>query len=227
MSSIEQRKFARLETNLECTVVTGDADFPARVANLSRTGAGLIGPAGRAEVGAQLMLLFERAEGNFSFALPSGVVRVTPHPEGAVYGVEFEPMPPEVNDELARLLKTLTLERGQGRRGSPRVAARVKVRCRSRKDFVAQLNDLSRGGLSVKSAERVEPGAPLSVQFGVDAHASLITVAGEVLRCTETDGGFMVSLQFDPPDEEERARVLLLLDVLLGLSPERRAPIDD
>lgn len=227
MSSVEQRKFARLETSLQCTVVTGDDDFPARVANLSRTGAGLIGPEGRAEVGAQLMLLFERAEGNFSFALPSGVVRVTPHEEGAVYGVEFEPMPPEVLDELARLLKTLTLERGQGRRESPRVAARVKVRCHSRKDFVAQLNDLSRGGLSVKSAEHVAVGAPLSVQFGVDALPSLITVAGEVVRATEAEGGWLVSLKFDPPNEEDRARVLLLLDVLLGLSPQRRSPIDD
>ena len=81
MSSIEQRQFARLETNLECTVVTEVGDFAARVANLSRTGAGLIGPPGRAEVGANVMLMFERTEGEFSFALSSDVMQVSPRGE--------------------------------------------------------------------------------------------------------------------------------------------------
>jgi PilZ domain len=227
MGSIEQRRFARLETSLECTVMSDDTEFRARVVNLSRSGAGLVGPVGFAEVGANLILLLERSEGGFSLALPSQVVRVTPRPEDSVYGVDFVVVPPDVQDELTRLLKALTLEKGQGRRDSPRVAARVKVRCKSRGAFVAQLNDLSRGGLSVKNGQELEPGSPLTVQFGVETSPSLLTVSGEVLRSTPSDGAWMVSLKFDPPTEDDRAQVLLLLDVLLGITPHHRPGVDD
>lgn len=227
MSSIEQRQFARLETNLECTVVAEAGDFAARVANLSRTGAGLIGPPGKAEISESVMLMFERAEGGFSFALSSFVVRVTPRDGECVYGVQFEVMPPDVGDELARLLKSLVREKGQGRRESPRVAARLKVKCRNRNAFVAQLNDLSRGGISVRSAQAIEPGSTLTVQLGVESHPSLLTVSGKVLRTEPVENEWMVSVEFAPPSTEDRAQVLLLLDVLLGLGSKPKQGLDD
>ena len=136
-------------------------------------------------------------------------------------------MPPDVAEQLARLLKSLVREKGTGRRESPRVAARLKVKCKSRQAFVAQLNDLSRGGISVRSTKDVEPGSTLTVQVGVDAHPSLLTLNGKVLRTTPDAGEWMVSVQFDPPTAEDRAQVLLLLDVLLGLGSKPTPGLDD
>jgi hypothetical protein len=37
----DNRRHARIETSLDCTVIAGDVDFSAKVANLSRGGATL------------------------------------------------------------------------------------------------------------------------------------------------------------------------------------------
>jgi c-di-GMP-binding flagellar brake protein YcgR len=228
MGTIEHRAFARIETSIECTAVTGDQDFAAKVANLSRSGAALIGPSGKAVFGDAVMILLERAEGEFSLALPSIVQRVSAQGDEAVYGVRFDAMPPDLEEQLVRLLKVLAKGRGQGRRNSPRVSSRVRVRCKSREAFVATLNDLSRGGLSVRCPRPVEPGGSLSVEFGVEEHPVIVTVSGEILRVNlQGDGSFLVSLKFDPPTMEDRGRVLGLLNVLLGLGPRQGVVIED
>jgi c-di-GMP-binding flagellar brake protein YcgR len=220
----EQRKHARIETSLGCTVIAGDTDFTARVSNLSRGGAGLLGPAGKTELGAQLLILLERREGDFALALQARVVR-TGEPEGdeVQYGVRFEEVPPDIDAELLRLLKVLAEGEGHGRRASPRVATRVKVTCSNREAFVATLNDLSRGGLSVTSEFAVEVGQALGVDFSVGDGAAITAVSGEVVGASPLDDGrCRVSVTFDPPTPEDRARVLLLLEVMLALGPPAR-----
>lgn len=218
MSEEEQRKHARIETSLECTVVAGEVDFPAKVANLSRGGAGLLAAAGKVEAGALVMLLVEHAQGGFSLALPARVLRAAAYGDEELYGLQFEAVPPDVDDDLVKLLKVLTDGRGSGRRGSPRVASRVRVKCKSAQTFAATLNDLSKGGLSVRCPRPVEPGSRLGVQFGVEDHPELVSVAGEVLRVgLQEDGSFLVSMKFDPPTAEDQEHVRKLLQVLLGL----------
>jgi c-di-GMP-binding flagellar brake protein YcgR len=216
----EQRKHARIETSLDCTVIAGDVDFTARVANLSRGGAGLLGPEGKAELGTQLLILLERKEGDFALALQARVVRIEPQPTGVQYGVHFEDMPPDSDAELLRLLAALAAGPGQGRRSSPRVATRVRVSCSSRQAFEATLNDLSRGGLSVVSDFAVEVGETLGVDFSVGDGAVITAVSGAAVGVNQLeDGRCRVSVQFEPPTAEDKARVLLLLELMLALGP--------
>ncbi len=42
--SIEQREFARIETNVTCSVATASTSFEATIINLSLSGAALVGP---------------------------------------------------------------------------------------------------------------------------------------------------------------------------------------
>src|SRR5581483_6815376 len=72
----EQRKFARIEASLLCSVATANDAFDAAVVNLSKSGAAILGPDGAAKVGDTLTLLIERQEGLVSLALPGEVVRI-------------------------------------------------------------------------------------------------------------------------------------------------------
>jgi c-di-GMP-binding flagellar brake protein YcgR len=221
----ELRKHARIETSLECTVIAGEVDFTATVSNLSRGGAGIQGPSGKTERGGQLLILLERREGDFALALQGRVMRTEALGNGTLYGVMFEEVPPDIDAELVRLLKTLAAGRGSGRREAPRVATRVRVKCTSRDAFVATLNDLSRGGLSVVSDYAVETGETMAVDFSVGEGAVITAVSGEVVSAAPLeDGTWRVGLKFDPPTAEDRTRVMLLLEVMLALGPPAPAP---
>ena len=216
----EQRTHARIETSLDCTVVGEEVDFKATVSNLSRGGAGLIGPADKAAIGTHLLILLERREGDFALALEAHVARLESRGDTALYGVHFEDLPPDIDAELVRLLKVLAAGPGLGRRESPRIAARVRVSCSGKDALVATLNDLSRGGLSVVSDYAVEVGERLGVDFSVGDGAVITAVSGDVVGVSQLDDGrCRVSLKFDPPTAEDRARVLLLLEVMLALGP--------
>ena len=221
----EQRRHARIETGLDCSVIAGALDFTARVTNLSRGGAGLLGPKGRTEPGGQLLILLERSDGDFALALQARVLRAQEQGNEMLYGVRFEEVPPDIDSELVRLLQTLAEGEGQGRRESPRVAARVRVSCTTRDTFIATLNDLSRGGLSVTCAYAVEVGETLGVDFSVGEGSVITAMSGEVVGTAHLeDGSCRVSLKFDPPTAEDRARVLLLLDFMLALGPPAPGP---
>lgn len=224
----ERRGFARIETSLECTVAT-DADLvSAKVSNLSRTGAGVLAPAGALSVGQSVSVMLERAQGEFSLSLSAQVVRTQPQGDEVLFGLRFEPPPPGVEETLLALLKALAESRGDGRRSHRRVQARIEVSCRSPDAFRAWLVDLSQGGLAVKCPRPVELGSQLKVQFGIDDHRGLVAVQGEVKRVSPLDDGrYLVGLQFEPPSEEHRQRVEKLLSVLLGLGPRQGMILDD
>lgn len=227
MAGEDQRRHGRIETSLECNVAGPEGNFEARVLNLSRGGAALEAALGQAEQGGAVMLLLERAEGAFSLALSATVVRVTPSPRGATYGLAFDPPPPDVDDELVRLLQTLAEARGTGRRASPRIAARVRVQCRTRESFLGTMTDLSRGGMSVRCPRPVEPGGTLAVSFGVEGLADLLHVSGEVVRVDlRPDGAFQVGVKFDPPTIADTERARRLFRLLLGLAP-RQGVLED
>jgi PilZ domain len=203
----DNRRHARIETSLDCTVIAGDVDFSAKVANLSRGGAALWGPGGQAAPGTQLLILLERREGDFALALQARVVRVEAQGTGVQYGVHFEDMPPDIDAELLRLLKALASGPGQGRREAPRVAARVRVTCHNR--------------------AAIDVGETLGVDFSVGDGAVVTAVAGRAVGVAQLeDGRCRVSLSFEPPSAEEKASVLLLLELMLALGPASTGRVD-
>src|SRR4051812_17871743 len=91
----DQRKHARIEASIACSVATSVDAFEAEIANLSKSGAAVLGPAGAAQIGETVTLMLERAEGEITVAVPAKVVRIEARDELTLYGVHFEPLPPE------------------------------------------------------------------------------------------------------------------------------------
>ncbi len=223
----DRRLFGRIEASLECSLATADDTFEAKVLNISRGGAGLMAKARSIKLGDQVSVLLERVEGEFTLSLSGTVVRAKSQGEEWFIGLRFDALPPDAETDLLRLLKALAQGRGAGRREHPRVQARVAVRCRSRESFVATLNDLSRGGLSVSCPRPVELGSELTVQFGFESHDDLISVSGPVLHVDlKEDGRFLVGMRFVPPPNERKERVEHLIGVLLGLAPRQAMVLD-
>lgn len=217
-SEAENRKYARIESSIACSVATATRAFEAVVANLSRGGLALIGPEG-VEVGEALTVILERFEGQVTVSLPGTVVRTEERDERRVYGVQFAPLAPEDDAQLLKLLRLLAAGRGQGRRTTPRVAVRVEVACRTESTFRTRLNDLSRGGLSFRSVKHLAPGTTITISFGVQGLKGLVEVSGEVVSCQPLEPGrFRVGVRFDSLSRAEQAQVNATLDVLMGIT---------
>jgi c-di-GMP-binding flagellar brake protein YcgR len=212
-----------------CSVATATDAFEAAVVNLSKSGAAILGPDGAAKMGESVTLLIERSEGLMSVALPGEVVRIEERGERMLYGVDFSALPPDEQNELSMLLQMISTNHGPGRREHPRVSARIAVNCRSEDAFRAWLNDLSKGGLSVKCARAVKLGRTLTVSFGLPGLKGLVEISGEVVSAQPIEGGqWRLGVRFAPLSEDERDQVNRALDTLLGIAlPQGEIIVDD
>ncbi len=218
MTTDERREHARIETGLACSVAAAESAFDARVVNLSKGGVAFEAAKGSAKIDEPVTLLIEREQGLISIALSARVVRIDEKDALAVFGCEFEALPPEAEEQLTELLESVAGGKGQGSRAHPRVATRIGVTCRTHEGFSATLNDLSKGGLSVRTPRAIAQGETMAVHFGLQGTKGLIEVKGTVLHCApEPDGHFRVGMKFTPPSEAARQQVKDLLDTLLGL----------
>ncbi|MBL8955488.1 MAG: PilZ domain-containing protein [Myxococcaceae bacterium] len=213
----DKRKYARIEASISCTVATSADAFDAALANLSKGGAAVLGPEGSAGVGEKVTLMLERDVGGPTLSLPGTVRRIEARGEHTLFGIEFDALPPEEETQLSALLHALAAGKGPGRRAHPRVAARVDVECKSEDSFRGFLNDLSRGGLSVKTLRDVELGKTLVVSFGVPGIKGLVEVSGIVVSNQKLEHGWRIGVFFTPMKEADREQVNRTLDVLLGI----------
>lgn len=228
MEPSDQRKHARIESSIVCSMATGAEVFESVVANLSRGGALIIASLSAAEVGDPVTLMLERAEGLVTLSLRGAVVRKDEQEERARYGVEFEPLPPDDAAQLSMLLQLLVSGRGQGRRAHPRVATRIEVLCRTEELFRGWVNNLSRGGLALRCVRDVAVGQPIEVSFGVRGLSRLVEVSAEVVSNQPVSGGFQLGLRFAPLSATEQAQVNRTLDLLLELGvPDGEVIADD
>lgn len=216
--SADKRKHARIESSLVCTLATARDAVDAVVANLSKGGAAIIAPLSAAEVGETITVMLERNEGLITLSLGSTVVRKEEQDQRARYGVEFDALPPEEEAQLGVLLQLLLAGAGLGRRAHPRVATRFEVTCRTEESFRGFVNDLSKGGLGLKSVKNVPVGTPLTVSFGVKGLKGLVEVAGEVVSSQPGEDGFRLGVHFVPLSATEQAQVNRTLDLLLDIA---------
>lgn len=214
----DKRKHARIESSIVCSLATGSEVFDGVVANLSKGGALIIASRSAAVVGDTVMLMLEREEGLLTLSLPGSVVRKDEDEQHGRYGVEFEPLPPADEAQLAVLLQLLLNGRGQGRREHPRIAARIEVVCRTEELFRGWVNNLSKGGLSLKSLKDVAVGQPIEVSFGVRGLHRLVEITAEVVSNQPAADGFRLGLKFTPLTETEQAQVHRTLSLLLDIA---------
>jgi c-di-GMP-binding flagellar brake protein YcgR len=216
--SVDKRKHARIETSLVCTLATASDAVEAVVSNLSKGGAAIIAPLNAAQIGDTVTVMLERNEGLITLSLASTIVRKEEKDQRAIYGVEFDPLPPEEEAQLGILLQLLLGRAGQGRRAHPRVATRFEVACRTDDIFRAWLNDLSKGGLGLKSTKNIPVGSPIDVSFGVRGLKGLVEISGQVVSSHLIEGGFRLGVHFVPLSAAEQQQVSRTLDLLLDIA---------
>ena len=217
----ERRRFARIEASLECTLATADQTLEAKVVNVSRNGLAVMAPEGSSAEGETISVMLERAEGGVSLAVSGTVVRVEGSGVETIYGIDFSDLPPDSEAELLRLLRLLAEGAGSGRREAPRISTRIPIRCKDAEAFGALLDNLSRGGMSIRCAHKVSPRDILRVEFGLEDGVEMIAIEGEVTRVEKLpDGNHLAGLKFTPPSDEQRAQVHQLLDLLMGIGVE-------
>ena len=214
----DNRTHARIEASLGCNMATASDVVVAVVSNLSKGGAAIIASRSAAEVGETVTLMLERDEGLVTLSLPGVVVYKHEQDERGLYGVEFEPLPPDDDAQLGLLLQLLVGGRGVGRRNHRRVSTRVEVVCRTESLFRGWVHDLSKGGLSIKSARDVAVGDPISVSFGVRGLKRLVEVTGDVMTSQQVEGGFRLGIRFVPLEADEQAQINRALDLLLEIA---------
>lgn len=225
--SADQGRHARIEASLVCSVATATDMVDAVVASISKSGARIIAPLGAAAQGDTVTLMLERTEGLVTLSLPSTVVRKEEREQRGLYDVDFEPLPPDDEVQLVQLLQLLAAGSGQGRRAHPRVATRVEVVCRTDGILRGWVNDLSRGGLSVKCVRDVAVGKPIDVSFGVKGLKGLVEVKGEVMSSQPVEGGFRVGVKFIPLSVDDQAQVNRALDLLLDIALPAAQLVED
>ncbi len=216
--TLEQRKYARIESSLVCSLATATDVVEAVVANLSKGGAAVIAPPGAANEGDTITMMVERSEGLVSLSLVGTVVRKEVHEQRGRYALEFEPLPPDEESQLGILLQMLLNGAGTGRRAHPRVAARFEVTCRTESIFRGWVNDLSKGGLGLKSVKDVPVGSALTVSFGLKGLPGLVQVSCEVTSNQPMEGGFRLGVRFTPLTATEQEQVNHALDLLLDIA---------
>ena len=90
------------------------------------------------------------------------------------------------------------------------------------------MNNLSRGGLSLRCAREVPVGDPIEVSFGVRGLNRLVEVSAEVVSNHPVEGGFQLGLQFAPLSAAEQTQVNRTLDLLLEIAmPDAEIIADD
>jgi c-di-GMP-binding flagellar brake protein YcgR len=216
--SVEQRKYARVESSLACSLATATDVFEAVIANLSKGGAAVIAPLSAANECDTVTILVERSEGLVGLSLVGTVVRKEERDQRGRYGLEFEPLPPDEEAQLGILLQMLLNSGGVGRRAHPRVATRFEVTCRTESIFRGWVNDLSKGGLGLKSVKDVPVGSALTVSFGLKGLPGLVELSCEVTSNQPMDGTFRLGVRFTPLSATEQAQVNHTLDLLLDIA---------
>ena len=220
----DRRRWARIEASLDCHVATVAQAFEAKVVNVSRGGVAVMAPGGLMNHSETVSVMLERfgVEATISLGLSGRVVRIFGSAAETVYGVQFDPLPPDTEQQLLELIRLLAAGRGGGKRAFPRVSARIAVSCKSVERFNALLNDLSRGGMAIRCPRSVQPGSTLAVEFGVSGQAELFTLEGTVTHVEALpDGKSIAGLSFTPPTLETRDKVSQLLALLLGIESDR------
>ena len=198
----DRRRFARIEASLACTIATASETVKAQVVNLSRTGVAVI--CGHSmETGAKITLLIENS--TLTVGLTGEIVRKAAIAGELSYGVKFDPLPPQADEELVELLRELAAGKGSGRRAFPRVAARVAVICKTRESFEATLSDLSQGGLKVRCPKPVAENMVLELALGMPGATGLLTLHGDVRHC-QAEGAALLGRRQVRPGQRRREK---------------------
>ncbi len=200
MRNDERRVHARIETYIQCKVVSKSRSHLVRLRGLSMDGASILGPNGMADVGDTLAI--ELDELRSGRPLSAEVVRTEGEGLKLRYGVRLKLADAEQREEVSHLIQLLTETKGTSSREHPRIYHYVLIRYRTQEQFEAQMNNFSRGGLGFECETPAKLGERILVEVEVgerNERIELPCIVASVRAASSARGPnlFQVGVRFD------------------------------
>ncbi|MGQ0505769.1 MAG: PilZ domain-containing protein [Myxococcaceae bacterium] len=219
--AIESRRHGRLELELRCHLASETDSTEGSIANLAMGGAMVRAPRGFAKIGDSVGIEIQRPEPDRALLMMADVVRVVEADGVAEYGLQFQPGPPSLEEELAALVTQLAST--PNAEGEPKkVHRRIEVQCSAQEQFRATMVDVSSGGLALLSSVECALGETLEIAIGFQGLEQTIELPGEVIACEPYEGGaYRVEVRFAPLDPALDGKIERLIRALLGVNKSR------
>jgi diguanylate cyclase (GGDEF)-like protein len=215
-STRDRRRHARVETDHPCLLSAGNAPTEARIRDISRSGALVVGPIGHARAGAPVQLQLVMEDNAPPSRLAGRVVWTDAREGKGRYGVMFDPFGEVEQGALDRFVSSLLLGRGLGRRASPRLRRRIELTIQDRPEMRALMHDISRGGVGFISDVGVSLGEELQVELNLHAwQRPVVAVSGVVVHVQQSVAGqYVVGLHCPAPEAAVQKQIDDVLKLL-------------
>lgn len=216
--TFERRAHARIAVPIQVRVLLGKNELELEARDVSRSGVFLFTDKPPGQVGTVLQLRLSLLAGIKPVEVKAEMVRIVMDPDrggGAVlgFGAQFVDMGPQKEREILDLLDRAMLGRGTARRIHPRVYQLIEIRCRTRTELKAMLQDIGEGGVGLTLDRSMALDEEVALEIGQGKEPPL-KVHGWVVSCVPAGpvpGSYRVGLRFGRlagPAREELRRYL-------------------
>ncbi len=220
MAGEERRIHTRIETDLACVVRNEDGAFEARLRDLSRGGASIVGPPAVGQVGAAVELEMELPGFPESVGVLTEIIRVSPAPPLVRFGLRFVLVEPRQRDHLGHFLEALIERKGAGGRVHPRVYPHLEVVCTTAAQTRAMMDNVSRGGLALECDMPLVLDEQVTIGVHLGDDAAHLELRGHVVHVRSLGGPgehrFHAGIRFSPLSGSEEAALRDLMAALLA-----------
>ena len=220
MGGEERRIHTRIETDLPCVVRNEDGAFEARLRDLSRGGASIVGPPAIGQLGAAVELEMELPGFPEAVGVLTEIIRATPAPPLMRFGLRFVLVEPRQRDQLGHFLDALLERQGADGRAHPRVYPHFEVVCTTAAQTRAMMDNVSRGGLALVCDTPLVVDEPVTVGVHLGDEAAHLELRGHVVHVRSIGGPgkhrFHAGIRFAPLSGSEEAALRDLMAALLA-----------
>ena len=217
MGAQERRVHARIETDLPCVVRNEDGAFEARLRNLSRAGAAVVGPPGVGKLGDAVELEMELPGFSEPVGVLTEIIRTELCPPGFRFGLRFVLVEPRQREHLGHFLEALLERQGAGSRAHPRVYPHLEVVCTTAAQTRAMMNNVSQGGLALECDLPLVLDEPVTIGVHLGDEAAQLELRGHVVHVRSIgEHRYHAGIRFSPLSGSEEAALRDLMAALLA-----------
>lgn len=216
--TFERRAHARIAVPMHVQVLLGKKELSLEVRDVSQSGIFLFTDKPPGQVGTMLQLRMALIAAIKPVHMKAEIVRIVMNPDrndGSVlgFGAHFVEMTPAKEQELLNLLDRAMLGRGSARRIHPRVYQLIEIRCRTKTELKAMLQDIGEGGVGITLDRKLTMNEEVALEIGQGKEPPL-KLHGWVVSSTPVGpmpGSYRIGLRFGrlaAPVREELQRYL-------------------
>ncbi len=225
MSDSDRRVHVRVQVETKVRVSAPNGVFEGQVRDLSKGGAGIYLDEVVGKQGDSIELFLPIEEGD-DIVVMAEILRVVYTSRGILHGTRFQMVEPSMREKLLELIEKLVKEAGGGKRKHARLSQRLPIEVDNLKDFKANIENISMGGLAMVVEEPLVLDQEVELSIPDLEGNELLVVKGRVIHQTQLSEeyaqGCRVGLEFEELSAEDRTLLAkLLVDILQKQDDEK------